>query len=353
MMNGVVRSWFVVALSVVALGACGPSASTEELGQSQQALIEPIPLPTVTATVSVPPFSLFIQTLASNVRPTSIALDATNVYFTDTFNLNAQVAGLPRAGGTKTVFHQTTTLPSSLVRQGSMLYWVDFTSGSSDGGVWGAATSGSSAAFQISHRNDSVTSHQALAVYETGNSLLTHQTHVLFADAWTSKLYDLRLSLLGTTEVSLVPDAMPNYYPYSVAIDSSHIYFTHDTGGGLWRVPYAGGVPTQLVDAEERAPLVVEDGRIYFLRNGDIKTKPAAGGATTTFVDSVGTVTAMVAKNDFLYWACSSCNAISKKPLAGGAVTTVVSAQSNLLSLAVDATHVYFGTTSALKRVHD
>ncbi|RYZ04056.1 MAG: hypothetical protein EOO73_25755 [Myxococcales bacterium] len=343
---------FVAILSL--LVGCGDEASSEELAESGEAIAALPSLPT--SMVPVPPSGLLpplpvVVTLETNVRPTSIALDSSNVYYTDTFELTSEVVARPLAGGAKTVLHSTFTLPSSLVRFGSTVYWVDFTNAAfSDGGVWSAPTSGASPAVRLVSHTNPVTAHQSLAVFSTGAGF-TYQTHVLYADAWASKLYAIRRWFFSTSESSLVPDAFPNYYPFAVAIDSSHVYFTHDAGHGLWRVPLAGGTPTLLVSGEEQpGALVVTGGQIYFVNEGDIKTEPAAGGAASTFAESVGTIQNMVAANGYLYWSCSSCNTIRKKPLAGGSSTLLVSGQTNLKSLAVDATHVYFGTNTALKR---
>jgi hypothetical protein len=342
----VVERSFVVALSLL-LGCSGegPPEDLQEVGQS--IAVSPVP----TLTTPLPPILPVPQVVASNVRPTSIALDASNVYYTDNFALIAEVAARPLGGGAKTLLHTTTTLPSSIVRFGSTVYWVDFTNSGADGGVWSAPTGGGSPAVKLASHTNPVVAGRALAVYSTGPGGFFPVTHILYADAWASKLWDIRRSLLGTSEVSLVPDAVPNYYPFALAIDSTHIYFTHDAGHGLWRVPFAGGVPTQLLEGEQQpGALVVVDGQVYFVLDGDIKTKPVAGGATSTFASSVGTLAGMVAANGYLYWACSSCNAIRKKPLAGGSSTLLAAGHANLRSLAVDATHIYFGTDTALKR---
>ncbi len=335
----------VVALSL--LVGCGGEGPTDDFTESGQALVEPVPIPTVGPTL--PPI-FFAQTLATNVRPTSIALDESNIYYTDTFNLMAEVASRPLAGGAKTVLHGTYTLPSSIVRLGSAVFWVNFTNSQPDGGVWTAPTSGAGIAIKLASHQNPVVAQRALAAYSVGSGV-SYRAHVFYGDAWSSKLYEIRRSLFGVTETSLVPDAALNYYPFGVAIDGTHIYFTNDVGHGLWRVPYAGGVPTELVESEQQpGALVVTGGQIYYVSEGDIKTKPAAGGAASTFAESVGTLQGMVAANGYLYWACSSCNTIRKKPLSGGSATLLATGHANLRSLAVNATHVYFGTDTALKR---
>lgn len=350
------KGWYVVALSWL-LGCSAAGTTEEDVGTSTQELDPPFfPLPDPDPIPPHPiPLLPIVTTLASGVRPTSIALSSTNVYFSNAFSLFQEVDSIPLGGGVKTVLHSTAARPLSLVFFGSTLYWLDAIGAGPDGGIWSISTSAGSMPVHVTNNHDDVNLNgQPLAVYSTGSGIL-RMTHIMFGDAWASKLYDTRLSLFGTSQVSLLPDFDPvthfNYYPYSIAIDGTHVYFTHDTGGGIWRVPYAGGTPTKLVDAAERESVVVEGGQMYFVKGGDIRSKPSAGGVSTTFASSVGTVVSMVAANGNLYWACSSCNAIYKKPLAGGAKVTLASAETNLLSLAVNSSYVYWGTTTALKRV--
>jgi len=58
----------------------------------------------------------------------------------------------------------------------------------------------------------------------------------------------------------------------------------------------------------------------------------------------------MVADRGELFWTCGSCGTVVKKSLSGGSSTTLASGQNNPISIAVDATHVYYGTNDALKR---
>jgi hypothetical protein len=100
------------------------------------------------------------------------------------------------------------------------------------------------------------------------------------------------------------------------------------------------------------SPALAIDGSTLFFEQGtDIKQISVAGGAVSTFAAGVGTVSAMVARSGVLYWACGSCGTVVKQAVGGSTSILLASGQANPRSLAVDDTHVYFGTSSALKRV--
>jgi hypothetical protein len=328
------RCHLLVALAPLALLAamgCGAEADAEgELGEVSEAL-----------------------TLSSGVRPTSIALDGSNAYFTNSFSPTNELDQVPLAGGALTIRATTTAIMTSVVRLGSTLYWANIAHIGSAGGAWKINTAGGSAVQISSHDNDLV-SPQALLAYTTGSGI-TKTTHVLFGNALAAKLYDTRISTFGTSEKSLLPDVDPvtmhNYYPFTLVRDAASVYFLHDSGGGVFKAPLSGGAATKLVSPAEPKPLAIAGTTLFFMQGSDIKQVSSSGGAVTSFASAGGTVTAMAVSSGSLYWTCSSCGNVVKKPLGGGAKTVLASGQTSPSAIAVDATHVYFGTSNALKRV--
>lgn len=293
-------------------------------------------------------------TLLSGVKPTSITLDGKNAYFTNAWAPNNVIDKVPLAGGPKTQLASVTGYMTSVVVQSGTLYWANINPSGTTGGVWSVPVSGSVAAVQLSHHADDLVSPQALLVYQTSTGLFV-TNHVLFGDVLAAKLYDRSSSVLGVSEISLLPDLDPvshlNYYPFSLVRDSSSVYFLHDSGDGLFKAPLSGGAATQLVVGAETKPLAIDSGSLYFRRGNDIKRVANTGGIITTFVSSPGVVTAMVTNAGYLYWACGSCGTLVKKPLSGGTSITLATGLSNPSAIAVDATYVYFGTSNTLGRV--
>jgi hypothetical protein len=290
-------------------------------------------------------------TIVSGVTPTSIALSSTDAYFTNGPYLS-QLDRVPLGGGPATVLAKVTGTMNSVTRYGNTVYWADYEASDSSG-PWSISTSGTAAPVHLSHHDNDKVSTQGVAVYTTSSGLFT-TTHVLFADALVAKLWDTRLSILGASDVSLLPDTgmNSNFYPFSIVIDGSSVYFTHDTDEGLYKAPIGGGSVTQLVATTvARSALALAGGTLYFQQGTDLKSMSTSGGAIGTFAAGVGTISAMVANGGVIYWTCPGCGTVSKQAVSGGGVTTLASNQSSPNCLAVDATYVYFGTSNALKRI--
>ena len=295
-------------------------------------------------------------TLVSGVVPSSIAIGDSNVYFTNSGVLPNELDQVPIGGGAKTTVATSITNMSSLVRFGSSIFWANIGTDHSDAGVWELSLP-SGAPTQISHRGEDLVSNQEVAVYATGSSAADTVTHVLYGVPLVAKLYDTRLSPTGSSEVSLLPDTDPathlNYYPFSLVVDATNVYFTHDSGGGVFRAPLSGGAATLLVSSVVRTTLAIDGSTLYFQQGNDINQVAVTGGAVSTFAAGTGLVSAMVAHNGAVYWTCGTCGTVVKQLVGGTTSITLASGEANPHSIAVDDTHVYFGTSTSLVRVDD
>ncbi len=295
-------------------------------------------------------------TLVSGVTPSSIAIGDTNVYFTNSATLPNELDQVPLAGGTSTTVATSTTNMTSLVRFGSSIFWANIGTQPADAGVWQLSLP-SGTPTQISHRGEDLVSNQAVAVSATGSTAAGMVTHVLYGVPLVAKLYDTRLSSTGSSEVSLLPDEDPtthlNYYPFSLVVDAANVYFTHDHSEGLFRAPLSGGPAALLVSGVVNTTLAIDGSTLFFQQGNDINQVAVTGGAVSTFAAGTGVVTAMVAHSGAVYWTCGTCGTVVKKVISTSASTTLASGESNPRSIAVDDTHVYFGTSSGLVRVDD
>jgi len=331
-------------LCAAALQGCGGPAPAEG--------VQPVSLPQDTCLpfCEPPPPS----TLLSGVKPTSITLDASNAYFTNAFSPISEVDSVALAGGAKSVLASAPTTLSSVATSGGTLYWARM-SGGTAGGVYTVPAAGGTVTQLSSHADDGLGGNQMLAAYLSGTSFATFRSHILFGDVLVAALYDTRLSFLGTSEASLLPATDPvthlNYYPYALALDGSNVYFTQDSGAGVWRVALAGGAATQLVSGANRDALAAYAGFVYFQQGNDLKSVSSAGGPISTVAFGVGTISMLIARNGRLFWACGSCGNVMELQLANGSTKQLASSQSSPISLAADDTYVYFGTSDSLKRV--
>jgi hypothetical protein len=330
-----------LAVLVSLMGCAARDPADEEPGQQSDAICQ---APCGTSTI-----------LVSGVTPTSIALDASNVYFTD--GPTSQIAKVPIAGGPRTTLltQPIGQILTSLKHDGGALYWASAARPLLGGGVWSMPAAGG-AASQLSHHGYDEPNAQALAIYHSGTSVLTNATHVLFGEPTVAALYDLRISLFGISEKSLLPAVDPapphlDYYAYAIALDASNVYFTHDTDKQIWKAPRAGGTGVKIISGAEREVLAINDSTLYFQKGSDLVSASTSGSGLSTFEANVGTVSALAVHGGYLYWACSNCGTIKRKSLTGATAFTMASSVGTPISLAVNDQYVFFGTTSALRRV--
>lgn len=295
-------------------------------------------------------------TLVSGVAPSSIAIGDTDVYFTTSSTLPNQLNRVPINGGATSTVATSYATMTSLVRFGSSMFWADISARDSDAGVWQVPLP-SGTPTQVSHHGEDLISNQALVVYATGSTASDMVTHVLDGVPLVAKLFDTRLSASGSSEVSLLPDTDPttyhNYYPFSLVLDAANVYFTHDGNEGVWRAPLSGGAATLLVSGVARATLAIDGSTLFFQQGNDINQIAVTGGAVSTFAAGAGVVTAMVAHHGAVYWTCGTCGTVVKQAVGGTTSLTLASGEANPRSIAVDDTHVYFGTSSGLVRIDD
>src|SRR4051812_47492080 len=92
---------FLGVLSGLLAGCAGEAGQGEELGREEEALCNPA-----------------CDVLVTGVKPTSIALDSSNAFFTNNFSLLAELDKVPLAGGVRTVVASSPLTMTGVVRLG-------------------------------------------------------------------------------------------------------------------------------------------------------------------------------------------------------------------------------------------
>lgn len=146
-----------------------------------------------------------------------------------------------------------------------------------------------------------------------------------------------------------------------LAVDATHVYYL--AGLEVRRAPKTGAsvpatiavlAPSTIGTATDLDLLVVGD-HLYYLGVDAILRLPISGGPPEVFA-SGNVVTRFVADGDVIYWTDylagggAVTGRIFRQPTAGGAaelIATVSGDDGQILALAVDHEHVYFGTPSA------
>jgi hypothetical protein len=230
-------------------------------------------------------------------RPNAIAIDETDVYWTN--RDGGTVMKAPKCGGPVTELASAQDTPTALALDATNVYWT------TEGGFSEA----------------------------TG------------AVQWTPK-----------SMTSVTPLASDQFAPQALAADGVDAFWINapvEYGGGLWRVPIAGGAAVQLAPAEgTSAALALSGATVYWATNqsDDVKATPQAGGATITLSTGPGTgVTALATDASSIYWCSAGTPTLSyqdgsimKAPLAGGTAVALASNQAIPHGIAVEDEHVYW-----------
>jgi hypothetical protein len=150
--------------------------------------------------------------------------------------------------------------------------------------------------------------------------------------------------------------------PAWVAVDATHVYWVTEgdpsngyAGGVVMRNAKTGGTPTTLAMNETKpVDIVVDDTNVYWIRAtaGTIMKMPKAGG-TPTLVANAPDARRLALDDTHLYWTRngSGIGGVSRISLGGGSVEALESAILGTHQLALDASAVYFTSSTAIQKV--
>ena len=233
--------------------------------------------------------TLIFDAAGTDLNPWGIAVDATDVYFTDAQGPSGKVVRVPLDGSPAIELANHQDLPSAIA--------VDAT-----------------------------------------------DAYFMLSDAL------MKVPLAGGPAVQVSPAEDASYA--TIALDSTNVYWTnYVNAGSAMLIPKAGGPATTLdTGIDYPSGIVVQGGSIYWavMESNEIKTAPIAGGPATVFASGQNAVrSGLAADSTYLYWITEGDfpNHLVKAPLAGGAPVDVALSPgdaSTPQSLIIDATHAYF-----------
>lgn len=223
-----------------------------------------------------------------DMNPWGIAIDATNVYFTDAMGINGKVSRVPKAGGPLTVLASGLELPGAVAVDATDVYVLTF----------------------------------------------DHLLRVPIAGGVFTNI--------GTGGAGYA----------RIVLDNDTIYWTDGTlGGALRRMAKGGGGIMHIDDGHDTEGLVLHDGTLYWssIESGAIKSAPSTGGTVSVFASGqdyprMGLIT----DGADLYWMNEGTFPMQlwKGPLDGSAppaqIGVAPSDSSWAVTFAVDSTYLYY-----------
>ena len=147
--------------------------------------------------------------------------------------------------------------------------------------------------------------------------------------------------LCGAGEVTVFAEHQP--WPFALALDAAHVYWSDLSTNAIMVAPKSGGVPSVFaVNVPAATWIGVDDTAVYFLTHPEqgsrqIYAISKAGGSAPKLVVETNFVNHAVLDHERIYW---SGNALSFAPKSGGAKTVLYDAGVN--AFALDQEHAYW-----------
>jgi Domain of unknown function (DUF5050) len=227
-----------------------------------------------------------VVTLAScEPSPSGIAVDNANVYFTDN-TANGSVMKIAKSGGTVVPLAAGRTLPSAIVVDGADVYWTD---NNSEGAV-------------------------------------------------------LRVPIAGGTVTTL---ASGQDDPWSIAVTAKDVYWTNYNGyaatGAVVKVPRAGGAVTTLASAQFPVGIGVDSTHVYWAEDvvGTLMSVALSGAGGPVMLASTGGATSLAVDPSGAYLTNGSGGRLISVKLTGG-TPVILATSSQPTGIALDATNIYW-----------
>lgn len=257
--------------------------------------------------------------------PLGIAVDSTRIYIAE--NQAGAILALPIGGGAASTLASDPSRPMRVAVDAAAVYWT-----SQGGSVNSVPLAGGP-----------VTTIFASAGTASGLALDASRVYWTLAGQGGSVLSAPLAGGAPTTIATSQDD--PLYVavtPHAAYWIDADIYDGPD-GGCLMTAPLEGGSPAALSPWQNLAgrAVAVDTKSVYWAQAGSIYSRPLDGGSTVTLASGVDLVD-MAVDGSHVYWGDRAANAIMKVSVAGGAPTEVAKSFQLPMYLTLDATTVYW-----------
>jgi sugar lactone lactonase YvrE len=278
---------------------------------------------------------------------TDIAVDSTNVYWTQT-NADQGAYYKPFSGGNHFLLNVPNVDPRGIVADGTHVYWTDY----STGGIYtyGTVVRAIQAPL-LAPSDDGGAAANPVAITTDG-------TNVYWVDEVANTINEVPVTG-GTSHVL----ATNQNNPVAVAVYGSSVYWLNygsgniaNPNGSVNTVPVGSTnatVTTLVTSQPQPTNLVVDGTRVYWTNvggpigtGGTVNSYPTgttnAAGAPTVLATNQDGPTGIAVDSQFVYWTNYNGGTVNKVALTGGTPFKIATGLNNPSSLTVDQNSVYW-----------
>jgi hypothetical protein len=283
-----------------------------------------------------------VTTLAAGEpAPTSVAVDATHVYWATAGSCVGQVRSMAKGGGPITTLADQEASPAAIVVDAHDVYWT---------------TACDLHLRRVPLGGGAVTDYGVVAAAGgDGHALARDSKNLYFQDYGV-----VGVPIAGGPQFTI--DGVD--FVYGLAADDGGVYWVGPVGGttpmAVFAYPSGATAPTKLATADVDPAIALDPSFIYFVSLDQATTIariPRTGGSIETVVANAY-ASAMATDGVSLYWAdgipgYGNAAHLHRTPVGGGADTVLGQVQGWVDSMALDADCLYFTDTfgNAIKAV--
>ena len=267
--------------------------------------------------------------------PTTVVTDGTKVFWTD----SAALHSVPLAGGAMTTLASSLPLSGGLSVDSTRVAWTERPGSTPfSGAIRAVPKAGGTVTTLVAN----AASPRVVALISNGD-LIYADGVIDFLPSSVSGIYRRTAAGNVTTLISGVAGPGP------IAVDAANVYVSE--GWWIKRVPRAGGAASLVSQANfDVTSLDIDGTHVYWDEEdlGTVRKAPLAGGAPTLLGSGNGRPFDLRVNGSTVYWLLG-LDRLLKVPAAGGAVATVAGSLQAAEALAVDGSYAYFTESDAAR----